>query len=96
VHDIFGPQMGRYFIDWAVPLAIIFSIPVIGCDWHHHGARPDQALLQATPHADQISVTFGLAIVLQEIIKFYFGANPIPTLPLQPLSHVRTLARCWG
>ena len=31
------------------------------------------------PHADQILVTFGLAIVLQEIIKYYFGANQIPT-----------------
>jgi len=31
------------------------------------------------PHADQILVTFGLAIVLQEVIKAYFGANPIPT-----------------
>ncbi len=28
--------------------------------------------------ADQILVTFGLAIVLQEIIKAAFGANPIP------------------
>ncbi|MEO1240143.1 MAG: branched-chain amino acid ABC transporter permease, partial [Pseudomonadota bacterium] len=31
------------------------------------------------PHADQILVTFGLAIVLQEIVKANFGANPIPT-----------------
>ena len=30
-------------------------------------------------HADQILVTFGLAIVLQEIVKANFGANPIPT-----------------
>jgi branched-subunit amino acid ABC-type transport system permease component len=30
-------------------------------------------------HAEQILVTFGLAIVLQEIIKAFFGANPIPT-----------------
>ena len=30
------------------------------------------------PHAEQILVTFGLAIVLQEIIKAFFGANPIP------------------
>lgn len=30
------------------------------------------------PHAEQILVTFGLAIVIQEIIKHYFGANPIP------------------
>ena len=29
-------------------------------------------------HAEQILVTFGLAIVLQEIIKYFFGANPIP------------------
>jgi branched-chain amino acid transport system permease protein len=31
------------------------------------------------PHADQILVTFGLAIVLQELIKHYFGANQIAT-----------------
>src|SRR3546814_2977858 len=30
-------------------------------------------------HAEQILVTFGLAIVLQEIVKAFFGANPIPT-----------------
>ncbi len=30
-------------------------------------------------HAEQILVTFGLAIVLQEIIKYFFGANPIQT-----------------
>ena len=29
------------------------------------------------PHADQILVTFGLAIVLLEIIKVFYGANPI-------------------
>jgi branched-subunit amino acid ABC-type transport system permease component len=30
------------------------------------------------PHAEQILVTFGLAIVLQEIVKAIWGANPIP------------------
>ncbi|MGD1869360.1 MAG: branched-chain amino acid ABC transporter permease, partial [Neomegalonema sp.] len=30
------------------------------------------------PHAEQILVTFGLAIVLGEIIKKFYGANPIP------------------
>ena len=29
------------------------------------------------PHADQILVTFGLAIVIGEIIKAFFGANPM-------------------
>ena len=33
------------------------------------------------PHADQILVTFGLAILLQEIIRHFFGANPIPQTP---------------
>jgi branched-chain amino acid transport system permease protein len=31
------------------------------------------------PHADQILVTFGLAIVIQEVVKYFYGANPIPT-----------------
>jgi len=30
------------------------------------------------PHADQILVTFGLAIICQEVVRHYFGANPIP------------------
>jgi branched-chain amino acid transport system permease protein len=30
------------------------------------------------PHTDQILVTFGLAIVIQELIKWVFGANNIP------------------
>src|SRR3546814_19541558 len=30
-------------------------------------------------HAEQILVTFGLAIVIQGIVKAAFGANPIPT-----------------
>jgi branched-chain amino acid transport system permease protein len=30
------------------------------------------------PPADQILVTFGLAIVIQEVIRHFFGANPIP------------------
>src|SRR5690606_13943714 len=29
------------------------------------------------PHAEQILVTFGLAIVLQEIVKAIYGANPL-------------------
>ena len=30
------------------------------------------------PHTDQILVTFGLAIVIQEVLKWIFGANNIP------------------
>jgi branched-chain amino acid transport system permease protein len=50
-----------------------------------HGARRvvmERGLIKhfyKRPHADQILVTFGLAIVLQEIVKYFYGANPIPT-----------------
>lgn len=78
VHDWFGVATGDAIIDWAVPLSILFAIPVmIGI-----GVIMERGLIKHfyhRPHADQILVTFGLAIVLQEIIKAYYGANPIPT-----------------
>ncbi|GGO56872.1 amino acid/amide ABC transporter membrane protein 1, HAAT family [Roseovarius pacificus] len=74
----FGPETGGMLIDWAVPLAILFSIPImIGI-----GFIMERGLIKhfyKRPHADQILVTFGLAIVLQEVIKYFYGANPIPT-----------------
>ncbi|MEM9394420.1 MAG: branched-chain amino acid ABC transporter permease [Pseudomonadota bacterium] len=78
VYDILGEAAGNTIIDWSVPLAILFSIPImIGV-----GYAMERGLIKhfyKRPHADQILVTFGLAIVLQEIIKYFFGANPIPT-----------------
>ncbi|SLN14349.1 High-affinity branched-chain amino acid transport system permease protein LivH [Pseudoruegeria aquimaris] len=74
----FGPEFGGALIDWSVPLAILLAIPVmVGI-----GFVMERGLIKhfyKRPHADQILVTFGLAIVLQEIIKYYFGANPIQT-----------------
>ena len=78
IYDIFGQSTGEAIIDWAVPLAILFSIPVMLLV----GVIMERGLIKhfyKRPHADQILVTFGLAIVLQEIVKFYYGANPIPT-----------------
>ncbi|PTX56265.1 amino acid/amide ABC transporter membrane protein 1 (HAAT family) [Litoreibacter ponti] len=78
VQDWFGMQTGSVIIDWAVPLSILFAIPVMLAV----GVIMERGLIKHfyhRPHADQILVTFGLAIVLQEIIKFYYGANPIPT-----------------
>jgi branched-chain amino acid transport system permease protein len=78
VHDWFGVATGDAIIDWAVPLSIIFAIPVmIGI-----GFIMERGLIKhfyKRPHADQILVTFGLAIVIQEVVKYYYGANPIPT-----------------
>jgi branched-chain amino acid transport system permease protein len=78
VESWFGPEIGSSIIDWAVPLAIIFAIPVMVAV----GFIMERGLIKhfyKRPHADQILVTFGLAIVLQEVVKYYFGANPIHT-----------------
>ncbi|HCY47667.1 MAG TPA: branched-chain amino acid ABC transporter permease [Alphaproteobacteria bacterium] len=73
-----GPNLGSGILDWAVPISILFAIPVMILI----GYVMERGLIKhfyRRPHADQILVTFGLAIVLQEIIKFFYGANPIPT-----------------
>ena len=78
IHDWFGPEIGASIIEWSVPLAIIFSIPIMIAV----GFIMERGLIKhfyKRPHADQILVTFGLAIVLQEIIKYFYGANPLPT-----------------
>jgi len=78
VHDWLGKETGDVIIDWAVPLAILFAIPVMILI----GVVMERGLIKHfynRPHADQILVTFGLAIVLQEVIKYFYGANPIPT-----------------
>ncbi len=78
VESWFGPETGAAIIDWAVPLAIILTIPVM----LFVGYAMERGLIKhfyKRPHADQILVTFGLAIVLQEVVKYFFGANPIPT-----------------
>lgn len=73
----FGPELGAAIIDWSIPLAILLAIPVMALV----GFAMERGLIKhfyRRPHAEQILVTFGLAIVLQEIIKHFFGANPIP------------------
>jgi branched-chain amino acid transport system permease protein len=69
---------GKIIIDWAVPLSIVIAIPIMAL----LGMAIERGLIRyfyKRPPADQILVTFGLAIVLQEIVKAAFGANPIPT-----------------
>tara|TARA_R110002110_G_scaffold57317_18_gene163980 strand:- start:47 stop:1075 length:1029 start_codon:yes stop_codon:yes gene_type:complete len=78
VETWFGADIGGSIIDWSVPLAILFAIPVM----LFIGYAMERGLIKhfyKRPHADQILVTFGLAIVLQEVIKYFYGANPIPT-----------------
>jgi len=78
IYGWFGENTGATIIDWAVPLSILFAIPVMIAV----GVIMERGLIKhfyKRPHADQILVTFGLAIVLQEVIKYFYGANPIPT-----------------
>ncbi|MEL6571973.1 MAG: branched-chain amino acid ABC transporter permease [Pseudomonadota bacterium] len=78
VNAWFGPEIGSAIIDWSVPLAILLAIPVMVAV----GFAMERGLIKhfyKRPHADQILVTFGLAIVIGEIIKANFGANPIST-----------------
>ena len=78
VESWFGPETGAAIIDWSVPIAIVFAIPIMLVV----GYVMERGLIKhfyKREHADQILVTFGLAIVLQELIKHYYGANPIPT-----------------
>jgi len=75
--EIWFGDIGRILIEYSVPLSVLFTIPVMLII----GVVMERGLIKHfynRPHADQILVTFGLAIVLQEIIKHYFGANPIP------------------
>ncbi len=76
--EIWFGDTGKALIDWTVPLAIIVAIPIMLL----FGYIMERGLIQRfykRTHAEQILVTFGLAIVLQELVKAYFGANPIPT-----------------
>jgi len=78
VQQWFGEETGQAIMNWSVPLAILFAIPVMVII----GISMERGLIKhfyKRPHADQILVTFGLAIVLQEIVKAFYGANPIPT-----------------
>ncbi|MBV7378049.1 branched-chain amino acid ABC transporter permease [Maritimibacter dapengensis] len=78
VDSWFGADVGAWLIDWSVPIAIVMAIPVMLLV----GFIMERGLIKhfyKRPHADQILVTFGLAIVLQELVKYFFGANPIQT-----------------
>ncbi|TQV75694.1 branched-chain amino acid ABC transporter permease [Denitrobaculum tricleocarpae] len=71
-------ETGSVIIDYSVPISILVAIPVMLLI----GLVMERGLIQRfykRTHAEQILVTFGLAIVLQELVKANFGANPIPT-----------------
>jgi branched-subunit amino acid ABC-type transport system permease component len=69
---------GLAIIDWSVPISLAVAAPVMLLV----GLAMERGLIRffyKRTHAEQILVTFGLAIVLQEIVKSFYGANPVPT-----------------
>ncbi|WP_127115312.1 branched-chain amino acid ABC transporter permease [Shimia sediminis] len=95
VESWFGTEVGSSIIDWSVPLSILLAIPIMMLV----GLIMERGLIKhfyKREHADQILVTFGLAIVLQEIVKYYFGANPIQTPAPDALSGVANLGAWFG
>jgi len=75
--EIWWGDTGTAIIDYSVPISIFFTVPIMALI----GIAMERGLIRffyKRTHAEQILVTFGLAIVLQEIVKHFFGANPIP------------------
>jgi len=75
--EIWFGDFGRFLVEYSVPVSILMAIPVMLLI----GLAMERGLIRhfyKRPHIEQILVTFGLAIVLQEIVKIFYGANPIP------------------
>ena len=88
-------ETGKVIIDWSVPISILFAIPFMLMV----GLVMERGLIRhfyRRPHADQILVTFGLAIVIQEIVKAYYGANPIPQPSPDLLSGTANVGALFG
>lgn len=93
--EIWWGDTGRMLIDWAVPLSIFLAVPVMLLI----GLILERGLYQffyKRSHAEQILVTFGLAIVIQELIKTFFGANPIPAPAPEVLSGTAPIGAWLG
>ena len=93
--EIWFGDAGAAVIDYAVPLSVILVVPaMLGA-----GLAMERGLIQffyKRPHAEQILVTFGLAIVIQEIVKSIYGANPIPTPPPPPVAGGADIGALFG
>ncbi|MGI9346728.1 MAG: branched-chain amino acid ABC transporter permease [Gammaproteobacteria bacterium] len=93
--EIWFGDAGTAIIDYTVPLSLLFSIPImLGI-----GLAMERGLIQffyKREHSEQILVTFGLAIVLQEIVKSVYGANPIPVPSPEAVSGTAAIGAFFG
>jgi len=89
------PVVGGFIVDYSVPFAILVAIPIMLL----LGLLLERGLIRhfyKRPHADQILVTFGLAIICQEVVRHYFGANPIPQSAPDVVSGSANLSAIFG
>lgn len=76
VQNWFG-DFGAVLVEYSVPISLLLTVPLMLAI----GIAMERGLIKhfyKRSHAEQILVTFGLAIVLQEIVKSFFGPNPVP------------------
>src|SRR5690606_25342998 len=74
-------DFGAVLVNYSVPVSIIIAIPIMLLI----GSGLERGIIKhfyKRPHADQILVSFCVAIVAQEVVKAFYGPNPIP-LPLR-------------
>ena len=70
-------DFGGWLVNYSVPVSLLLAVPVMLLV----GVAMERGLIKhfyKRPHAEQILVTFGLAIVIGELVKATFGPNPIP------------------
>ncbi|GGA63026.1 branched-chain amino acid ABC transporter permease [Nitratireductor aestuarii] len=70
-------DFGAILVNYSVPLSLLLTVPVMLLV----GVAMERGLIKffyKRPHAEQILVTFGLAIVIGELVKAFFGPNPHP------------------
>lgn len=93
--EIWWGDTGSAIIDYAVPLSILFAIPVmLAIGWGLE--RGFIQFFYKRNHASQILFTFGMAIVIQEIIRHFFGANPIPAPAPDVVSGSANIGQYFG
>ncbi|WEX10648.1 branched-chain amino acid ABC transporter permease [Chelativorans sp. AA-79] len=88
-------DFGAFLLQYSVPLSLLVTIPIMLLI----GLVMERGLIRffyRRPPAEQILVTFGLAIVLQEVIKLFFGANPIPVSAPETLSGSADIGKWLG
>ena len=92
--SVFG-ETGAMLVDYSIPLSVLVAIPIMLVI----GIVIERGLIKhfyKRAHADQILVTFGLAIVIAEIVKHMYGASAQSTPAPQEYAAVARVGEWLG